>query len=66
MQLKKILGGLSVGIAAVGLSSTAALGGSTVSGPMAFDPIPGSAYGQASTTWNEPFVVPAGFSQTHR
>lgn len=31
---------------------------------MAFDPIPGSAYGQASTTWAEPFVVPAGFSQT--
>ena len=64
MQLKKILGGLTVGIAAVGLSATAAIGGSTVSGPMAFDPIPGSAYGQESTNWDEPFVVPASFSQT--
>ncbi len=63
MQLKKILGGLTVGVAAVGLSATAALGGSTISGPMAFDPIPGSAYGQESTTWTEPFVVPAGFTQ---
>jgi sugar lactone lactonase YvrE len=37
--------------------------GTTVSGPMGFDPIPGSAYGQLTTTWSVPFIVPAGFSQ---
>jgi secreted PhoX family phosphatase len=31
---------------------------------MRFDPIAGSAYGQTSNNWTEPFIVPAGFSQT--
>lgn len=38
--------------------------GSTVNGPMAFDPLSGSAYGQLTSAWTEPFVVPQGFSQT--
>ena len=38
--------------------------GSTVNGPMAFDPISGSAYGQLTNAWTEPYIVPQGFSQT--
>jgi sugar lactone lactonase YvrE len=38
---------------------------STVNGPMAFDPIPGSAYGELTNAWgDEPFIIPDGFSQT--
>lgn len=33
------------------------------SGPMAFEPIDGSAYGQQSTDWTEPLVAPEGFAQ---
>ena len=32
-------------------------------GPMAFEPIDGSAYGQQSTDWTEPLVAPEGFTQ---
>ena len=65
MQLKRILGSMAVGLTVAGLSAAAALGGETVvDGPMKFTPIAGSAYGQASTTWTEPFVVPGGFAQT--
>lgn len=34
-----------------------------VTGPMGFDPIPGSAYGQVADP-SAPFIVPAGFTQT--
>lgn len=43
------------------------LGDSAVAGPggpMGFQPIAGSAYGELSDDWGEPFVVPAGFRQT--
>lgn len=30
---------------------------------MAFDPIPGSAYGQTTAAWTEPFIVPQGYRQ---
>lgn len=40
-----------------------ALAGSVVNGPMAFNPIAGSAYGQTTDTWTEPFIVPEGYSQ---
>lgn len=33
-------------------------------GPFAFTPIAGSAYGQASTDWTEPYVLPEGYSQS--
>ncbi|MGZ5373930.1 MAG: alkaline phosphatase PhoX [Aeromicrobium sp.] len=33
-------------------------------GPTDFDPISGSAYGQASSDWTVPYVVPKGFTQT--
>lgn len=32
-------------------------------GPMAFEPIAGSAYSQMSTNWSEPLVAPEGFTQ---
>ncbi|QNN55107.1 DUF839 domain-containing protein [Nocardioides mesophilus] len=32
-------------------------------GPFSFEPIPGSAYGQASDSWTEPYLVPDGYSQ---
>jgi secreted PhoX family phosphatase len=32
-------------------------------GPMAFEPIEGSAYNQMSTNWAEPLVAPKGFTQ---
>ncbi len=32
-------------------------------GPMAFEPVDGSAYGQQSTDWTEPLLAPEGFSQ---
>jgi len=35
----------------------------TVGGPMGFEPIPGSAYGQLTDSWTVPFVIPEGFSQ---
>ena len=37
--------------------------GQTVNGPMAFNPIAGSAYGQTSNSWSEPFVIPDGYTQ---
>jgi hypothetical protein len=42
---------------------TVAFGGQTVNGRMSFDPVPGSAYGQTTNAWNEPFIIPEGFSQ---
>jgi uncharacterized protein len=53
--------GMIAGIAAVGLSVGVA---AAVNGPMAFDPIPGSAYDEGSNAWTEPFIVPDGFTQT--
>ena len=46
----------------IGVAPIAAANAAT--GPMGFDPIAGSAYDEASTTWSEPFVVPDGFTQT--
>ena len=50
--------------AAVAAIPVLALAGSTVDGPMAFEPIAGSAYGQTSNGWSEPFIIPAGYTQT--
>ena len=36
----------------------------TNNGPMGFEPIGGSAYGQLTDSWTEPFLVPVGFEQT--
>jgi hypothetical protein len=54
-----ITGAVAAGIV-VGLAAQVA----AASGPMAFEPIEGSAYGQASADWTEPFVIPTGYSQS--
>jgi uncharacterized protein len=59
--MRKLIGGITAGVTAVALFVGVAV---AVDGPMGFDPIAGSAYGQASSTWTEPFVVPEGFTQT--
>jgi uncharacterized protein len=59
--MRKLIGGIAAGVIALALSVGVA---AALDGPMGFDPIAGSAYGQASNTWTEPFVVPAGFTQT--
>ena len=38
-------------------------GGQNATGPMSFEPIAGSAYGQQTSAWTEPFLIPEGFSQ---
>ena len=55
-QLITVAAGCTLALAA--LTAPAQAGG-----PMAFEPISGSAYGQASSTWTEPYVVPAGYDQ---
>ena len=58
---------MKVAMGAAGLlliAPVAAFAGQTVNGPMAFNPIAGSAYGQMTNTWTQPFIIPEGFSQT--
>ena len=53
-----------VTLAAVAIAAPVALGDSSaVDGPMAFNPIAGSAYSLGSSTWTEPWVIPAGFQK---
>lgn len=53
-------------LSAAGLGAVA-MGGLALAnpynGPWEYQPIAGSAYGQASTTWTVPYVVPAGYNQ---
>jgi uncharacterized protein len=65
VQIKEFLGGLATGSAVVALSAGVAFADdkTVVSGPMAFNPIAGSAYGLASADWTSPYVIPAGFTQ---
>ncbi|HEX9592528.1 MAG TPA: alkaline phosphatase PhoX [bacterium] len=53
---------LSAGIALV-IGAATADAGQTVNGPMAFDPIAGSAYDLTADWGDAPFVLPAGYSQ---
>lgn len=59
MRTHLLTGAATAGIL-VGLAAQATAG----SGPMDFDPIDGSAYGQEGADWTEPFVVPDGYTQT--
>ena len=45
------------------LAGIAMAAGRTVRGPMGFEPIAGSPYGQLTADWTEPFIIPDGFSQ---
>ena len=56
---KHLLSGAAVCAIAVGMAGSA----TAATGPMSFEPISGSAYGQASDDWTEPYVVPDGFTQ---
>jgi uncharacterized protein len=57
---KHLITGAAVCALLVGTAGTATAGGT---GPMAFEPIDGSAYGQHSTDWTLPLVAPEGFTQ---
>ena len=59
--MQKVIGGVVAAVAAIAVSVGVA---AAVDGPMGFEPISGSAYGQASSTWSVPFIVPDGFEQT--
>ncbi len=56
---KHLITGATVCALLVGSAGIAA----AANGPMAFEPIDGSAYGQQSTDWAEPLVAPEGFTQ---
>ncbi len=58
---KLVISGAATCAALAAVTAAGAAGAAT--GPMAFEPIAGSAYGQASTDWDTPYVVPHGFSQ---
>ena len=51
--------GAAVGVLVIGLAGSAG----AVSGPMAFDPIPGSAYGMQTDDWDIPLIAHEGFTQ---
>ncbi len=54
---------LIIAAAGCSLGLTALTAPAQAGGPMAFEPIDGSAYAQASTSWTVPYVVPAGYDQ---
>ena len=58
---KKIAVSALAATAIVGVVAPAAF---AAAGPFDFTPIAGSAYGQASTDWTEPYVLPEGYSQS--
>lgn len=52
------------GSLAATIAASAAFAGQTVDGPMAFEPIAGSSYSQTTSSWgDEPWLIPAGYSQ---
>lgn len=62
---KRIAASLAISVlASTAMTGLAGAAAPTVPGPMAFDPIPGSAYDVISTTWtDDPYVIPDGFTQ---
>jgi secreted PhoX family phosphatase len=57
---KQTLTAAAVGMVIFGLAPQAV----AASGPMAFEPIAGSAYDQVTASWTEPYVVPDNCTQT--
>ncbi|WP_447925665.1 alkaline phosphatase PhoX [Georgenia muralis] len=51
------------GALTAGLLVTVAAQAGAADGPMAFEPVDGSAYDQQSTDWDVPLVAPEGFTQ---
>jgi uncharacterized protein len=62
MKHKRLLAAIAI-ISALGALTAGTLPAGASDGPMEFEPIAGSAYGQGSTSWTQPFVIPDGFSQ---
>lgn len=60
MSRSRLLAALAFGVV---VAVPAVSFASTGNGPMGFDLIGGSAYGESGNAWVEPFVVPDGFSQ---
>lgn len=60
---KQLAGGIALGtmsaVMLLGVASAANAG----NGPMGFDPIDGTPYGEATADWVEPFVIPTGYTQ---
>lgn len=56
---RKTMIAAAAGILALGIAPQAI----AVTGPMRFEPITGSAYGQLTANWSEPFVVPDNCTQ---
>src|SRR5665811_238351 len=57
---KQIVTGALSAIILLGFAAAA----NAANGPISFDPIAGSAYGQASSDWSVPYIVPEGYTQT--
>lgn len=57
----RIIAGAAICATAFGLIPAAA--GYAAAGPMAFDPIDGTPYADATADWTEPFVIPEGYTQ---
>ena len=57
--MRTSLSAVSIGVVALGGLSFA----NNLNGPWEFQPLPGSTYGQASSTWTVPYIVPAGYNQ---
>ena len=51
-------------LACAALVTTASAPAFAAAGPMRFTPIAGTPYAQATADWVEPFVIPAGYSQS--
>lgn len=60
----RIFGGVIAGTACTVALLTGGTIANAADGPMAFEPIAGTPYSEASATWTEPFSIPAGYTQT--
>jgi uncharacterized protein len=60
MRIRLVTGALCATAVAAAAASTALAG----DGPMQFQPIDGTPYGEESADWTEPLVLPEGFTQS--
>ena len=64
MLRNRTLGALAGTLCAAALLVTPLTAHAAEGGPMSFEPIGGTPYGHASADWDEPFVIPAGYTQS--
>lgn len=60
----RTLGSLAATLSAAALVVAPLSANAATGGPMSFEPIAGTPYGQASADWVEPFAIPDGFTQS--